>query len=90
MRFCEAKSFLEKRIDPATHLLKMANLFEYYDDEDCILAMEECFTLNIFNANIIKGIITNTKQPNEEKINLLNIDLPTAKNIKRDLGEYKL
>jgi len=81
---------VQKRIDPATHLLKMANLFEYYDDEDCILAMEECFTLNIFNANIIKGIITNTKQPNEEKINLLNIDLPTAKNIKRDLGEYKL
>jgi len=81
---------VQKRIDPATHLLKMANLFEYYDDEDCIFAMEECFTINIFNANIIKGIITNTKKPKEEKINLLNIDLPTAKNVKRDLGEYKL
>ena len=80
---------VQKRIDPATHLLKIANLFEYYDDEDCILAMDECFTLNIFNANIIKGCITNNTTPKRETINLLNIDLPKG-DIKRDLGDYKL
>lgn len=80
---------VQKRIDPATHLLKIANLFEYYDDADCILAMDECFTLNMYNANIIKGCITNNTKPKEESINLFNIDLPKG-DIKRDLGDYKI
>lgn len=80
---------VQKRIDPATHLLKIANLFEYYDDSDCILAMDECFTLNMFNANIIKGCITNNTKPKKESINLFNIELPKG-DVKRDLGEYKL
>jgi len=80
---------VQKRINPADHLLKIANLFEYYDDVDCILAMDECFTLNMFNANIIKGCITNNTTPKRETINLLNIELPKG-DIKRDLGDYKL
>jgi transposase len=80
---------VQKRINPADHLLKIANLFEYYEDDDCILAMEECFTLNMFNANIIKGCLTNSTKPKEEAINLLNIELPKG-DIKRDLGEYKI
>ena len=80
---------VQKRINPATHLLKITNLFEYYDDEDCILAMDECFTLNMFNANIIKGCITNNTKPKEETINLFNIELPKG-DVKRDLGDYKI
>ena len=51
--------------------------------------MEECFTLNLFNANIIKGFITKNTAPKEETINLLNIELPKG-DVKRDLGEYKI
>ena len=68
---------------------KIANLFEYYSDEDCIMAMEECFTLNIFNASIIKGFITKQATIKEEDINLFNIDLPRG-DVKRSLKEYKL
>jgi transposase len=80
---------VQKRINPADHLLKIANLFEYYNNKDCILAMEECFTLNMFNANIIKGCITNNTTPKKETIDLLNIELPKG-DVKRDLGDYKL
>jgi len=81
---------VQKRINPANHLYRIANLFEYYDDADCIMAMEECIALNVYNYSIIKGHITtaNTK-PKQEQLNLFNIELPKA-NIKRDIGEYKL
>lgn len=80
---------VQKRINPASNLHKIANLFEYYSDEDCIIAMEECFTLNIFNATIIKGTITKQSKLKEEDINLFNINLPEGK-VKRNLQEYKL
>lgn len=80
---------VQKRINVASHLQKIANLFEYYDDIDCIEAMEECFTLNMFNATIIKGIITQKAQPKEEDINLFNCHLPKG-DVKRSLKEYKL
>ena len=80
---------VQKRINVANHLYKIANLFEYYDDTDCIIAMEECFTLNIFNATIIKGIITQKAKPKEEEIGPLNLDLPKG-DVKRNLEEYKL
>ena len=80
---------VQKRINPSHHLYKVANLFEYYSDEDCIVAMEECFTLNLFNANIIKGYISQTAKLKEDNLNLFNIELPKG-DIKRDLGEYKL
>jgi len=51
--------------------------------------MEECFTLNMFNATIIKGYITKQAKVKEEDINLFNIDLPKGK-VKRNLQEYKL
>ena len=79
----------QKRINSGYHLYKIANLFEYYDDKDCIVAMEECFTLNVFNANIIKGYITQTAKVKKENLNLFNIELPTG-DVKRDLGEYTL
>jgi hypothetical protein len=78
-----------KRINPAYHLYKIANLFEYYDDSDCIMAMEECFSLNIYSITIIKGYITQQTKLKNEQLNLFNIKLPTA-NIKRDLGDYKI
>ena len=78
-----------KRINPAYHLYKIANLFEYYDDSDCIMAMEECFSLNIYSITIIKGYITHKTKPKNEQLNLFNIKLPIA-NIKRDLGDYKI
>ena len=80
---------VQKRINIADHLHKIANLFEYYNDTDCIIAMEECFTLNMFNATIIKGFITQHAKVKEEDINLLNIDLPKG-DVKRDLKDYKL
>jgi transposase len=80
---------IQKRINPANHLQKIANLFEYYDDSDCISAMEECFSINSFNSNTIKGFITNNTTPKKESISLLNIDIPKG-NIIRDLGDYKL
>jgi hypothetical protein len=51
--------------------------------------MEECFTLNMFNATIIKGCISQQAKIKEEAINLFNIELPKG-DIKRDLQEYKL
>lgn len=80
---------VQKRINPAYHLYKIANLFEYYDDGDCIMAMEEAITLNTYSFSIIKGTITHQTKPKEEQLNLFNITLPKA-NIKRDLGDYKL
>ena len=80
---------VQKRIHPAHHLYKIANLFEYYDDKECILAMEECFTLNTYSYAIVKGIITVGSKPKKEQLNLFNITLPTG-NVKRDLGDYKL
>jgi transposase len=80
---------VQKRINPSSHLYRIANLFEYYNDADCIMAIEESISLNVYNFNIIKGHITQYKKPKPEKLNLLNIELPQA-NIKRDLGDYKL
>lgn len=80
---------VQKRINPASHLYRIANLFEYYDDSDCIIAMEACIELNVYNYSIIKGHITQHKQLKQTQLNLFNIDLPRG-NIKRDLGEYKL
>lgn len=80
---------VQKRINPTYHLYKIANLFEYYDDADCIMAMEEAITLNVYNFLIIKGTITHKTTPKNEQLNLFNIKLPQA-NIKRDLGDYKL
>jgi len=80
---------VQKRINPASNLHKIANLFEYYSDEDCIVAMEECFTLNMFNATIIKGYITKQAKVKDEDINLFNINLPKGE-VKRNLQEYKL
>ena len=68
---------------------KIANLFEYYDEADCIMAMEESISLNIYSFTIIKGTITHQTKPKNEQLNLFNIKLPQA-NIKRDLGDYKL
>lgn len=80
---------VQKRINPASNLHRIANLFEYYSDEDCIVAMEECFTLNIFNATIIKGYITKQAKVKEEDINLFNIHLPQGR-VTRNLEEYKI
>mgnify|MGYP005989262331 FL=1 len=80
---------VQKRINPGSHLYRIANLFEYYDDADCIMAMEESIALNVYNYNIIKGHITHYKKPKQEQLNLFNIELPKA-DIKRDLGDYKL
>jgi len=80
---------VQKRINPGNHLHKIANLFEYYNDEDCIMAIEECFTLNIFNATIIKGFISTQAKVKKEDINLFNIDLPKG-DVKRKIEEYKL
>ena len=51
--------------------------------------MEECFSLNIFNATIIKGFLTNQAVIKEDDISLFNINLPKG-DIKRDLKDYKL
>ena len=80
---------VQKRISPAYHLYKIANLFEYYDEADCIMAMEEAISLNIYSFSFIKGTITHQTKPKNEQLNLFNIKLPQA-NIKRDLGDYKL
>ncbi|MCB0369778.1 MAG: IS21 family transposase [Bdellovibrionales bacterium] len=80
---------IQKRINPAYHLYKIVNLFEYYNDADCIMAMEEAISLNVYSYSIIKGTITNHKSIKQEELNLFNIKLPQA-NIKRDLGDYKL
>jgi transposase len=80
---------VQKRINPSDHLHKIVNLFEYYSDEDCIIAMEECFTLNMFNATIIKGTITQQAKVKEADINLFNITLPKG-DVKRTLQDYKL
>lgn len=80
---------VQRRINPASHLYRIANLFEYYDDTDCVMAMEESFLLNVYNYNIIKGYITHHNKPRQEQLNLFNIELPQA-NIKRDLGDYKI
>ncbi len=80
---------VQKRINLAHHLFKIANLFEYYDDSDCILAMDEAISLNVYSYSIIKGYITHQTKPKTEQLNLFNIELPQA-NIKRNLGDYKL
>ena len=80
---------VQKRINPGSHLYRIANLFEYYEDADCIMAMDECISLNVYNFNIIKGHITSYKKPKQEQLNLFNIELPRG-DIKRDLGDYKI
>lgn len=79
----------QKRIDPARHLHRITNLFEYYDDKDCIAAIKECFNLNLFSADVIRGFITKSSRPKTEQLNLFNIKLPKG-NVKRNLMEYRL
>lgn len=80
---------VQKRINPGHHLHKIVTLFEYYSDEECIAAMEECFTYNVFNATVVKGYISALPPKEEPLPNLFNIDLPEG-DVKRDLGAYDL
>ena len=78
---------VQKRINPGHHLYKIVTLFEYYSDEECIAAMEECFTYNVFNATVVKGYISALPPKEEPLPNLFNLALPEG-DVKRDLGAY--
>lgn len=80
---------VQKRINPGHHLHKIVALFEYYSDEECIAAMEECFTYNVFNATVVKGYISALPPKEEPLPNLFNLDLPKG-DVKRELGAYDI
>jgi len=82
----------QKRINPAYNLSRIRNLFEYYDDRDCIKAMEMCADYNSYSALFVEGYITNNAKEKPQQMSLFKIreyglDIPQSQ-ITRDLKEY--
>jgi hypothetical protein len=82
----------QKRINPAYNLTRIRNLFEHYDDSDCIQAMEMCSNYNSYSALFVEGYITNNAKEKPQQMSLFRIrkyglDIPQSQ-ITRDLKEY--
>jgi len=82
----------QKRINPAYNLSRILNLFEHYDDVDCVLAMRMCADYNSYSANFVEGCMTSNAQQRPQQMSLLKIreyglDIPQSQ-ITRDLREY--
>lgn len=94
-RFCNYKNandFLKKLSLSSNQrytLLKTMELFDYYDEESCISAMQECFDKNCFNVSFLRGIMQKITLKQEDIQILHNIELPKA-NVKRNLTEYAI
>jgi len=79
----------EKGLNPRRHLVRILDMFSYYNDYDCIFAIVECFKHNTFNYHFVKGMLS-LKQLKEDKIDFINnITLPKGI-VKRDMKEYSL
>jgi hypothetical protein len=84
---------VQKRINPAYHLSRICNLFEHYNDRDCIRAMEMCSDYNCYSAVFVEGYITHhaTETPRQMslfKIRAYGLEIPQSQ-ITRDLQEYR-
>ena len=82
----------QKRINPAYNLSRIRNLFEHYDEGDCIQAMEMCSDYNSYSAVFVEGYITNNAKEKPQQMSLLKIreyglDIPQSQ-VTRDLKEY--
>ena len=82
----------QKRINPAYNLSRIRNLFEHYDDSDCIQAMEMCSDYNSYSALFVEGYITNNAKVKPQQMSLLKIreyglDIPQS-HLTRNLKEY--
>jgi transposase len=82
----------QKRINPAYNLSRICNLFEHYDDSDCIQTMEMCSDYNSYSAAFVEGYITTNAKEKPEQMGLLKIreyglDIPQSR-VSRDLKEY--
>jgi hypothetical protein len=82
----------QKRINPAYNLSRIRNLFEHYDDNDCIRAMQMCAEYNSYSALFVEGYITNNAREKTQQISLFKIrefglDIPQSQ-VTRDLKEY--
>ena len=79
----------EKGLNPRRHLVRILDMFSYYNDSDCIFAVAECFKRGMFNYHFIKAMLS-LKQLKEDKIDFINnITLPVG-SVKRDMKEYSL
>jgi transposase len=96
-QYAKLDSFLQsvkaqKRINPAYNLSRIRNLFEHYDDSDCIRAMEMCSEYNSYSALFVEGYITNNAKEKPQQMSLFKIrdyglDIPQSQ-VTRDLKEY--
>jgi len=82
----------QKRINPAYNLSRILNMFEHYDDSDCIAAMRMCSDYNSYSATFVEGYITNNARKKPQQMSLLKIreyglDIPQSQ-VTRDLKEY--
>jgi hypothetical protein len=82
----------QKRINPDYNLYMIRRLFEDYADQDCVMAMQECFRYNCFSYAFIKGFLTaNARVMVDLKPSARwhELSLPPTE-LKRDLKEYSL
>jgi transposase len=82
----------QKRINPAYNLSRILNLFEHYDDSDCIQTMEMCSDYNSYSAVFVEGCITSNAKEKPQQMSLLKIreyglGIPQSQ-VSRDLKEY--
>jgi transposase len=82
----------QKRINPAYNLSRILNLFEHYDDSDCIQTMGQCFEYNSYSAVFVEGYITHNANRKPQQMSLLKIreyqlDISQSQ-VTRDLKEY--
>jgi transposase len=83
----------QKRMNPSYNLSRILNIFEHYDDSDCIKAMKICSDYNSYSATFVEGFITNNAKQKPQQMSLLKIreyglDIQQCQ-VTRDLGEYR-
>lgn len=83
----------QRRINPDYNLYKIRRLFEDYSDQDCVMAMQECFRYNCFSYAFIKGFLSahaRVMVDLKPSFQWHKLPLPPAVELKRDLKEYRL
>jgi hypothetical protein len=85
----------QKRLNPSYNLERIASLFEHYNEDDCMKAMDMCLKYNCFSSSFVQGyIVQHADKKPEPVIQRLMWDegklVHCGSAVKRDLKEYKL
>jgi transposase len=84
----------QKRLNPDYNLMRIVGLFEYYDQQECIAVMQDCFRYNCFSAAFLQGVIAHRPRLDNRLAalplaELHHLRVPTPP-VKRSLKEYQI